>query len=116
MPHPQRVPLAQLPAFQINLNQKCCHPECIRQGPVLGLRWCLPEMREGPQPQNPPRALNRPSLLLYFFTSLFFYFFTSSSQISKTGKLSLESLPASSPIVFPGSLELQPQRHLKNPS
>src|SRR5258705_4339086 len=26
-----------------------CHSECIRQGPVLGLRCCLPEMREEPQ-------------------------------------------------------------------
>ncbi len=28
---------------------KPCHPERIRQGPLFGLRWCLPEMREGPQ-------------------------------------------------------------------
>ena len=29
--------------------KKTCHPEPIRQGPVCGLRWCSPEIGEGPQ-------------------------------------------------------------------
>ena len=31
---------------------KPCHSEDIRRGPVLGLRWCLPEMSEEPQPHR----------------------------------------------------------------
>jgi hypothetical protein len=31
------------------ITKRRCHPEAIRQGPVLGLRWFSPEIAEGPQ-------------------------------------------------------------------
>jgi len=61
--------------FPTHPNNNTCHSEGIRPGPVLGLRWFLPEMPEEPQRQmfrqNALRATltitNAPHLLPFLF-------------------------------------------------
>jgi hypothetical protein len=48
-PRPSRSGDLQVAKPSLSPKLETCHSEGIRLGPVLGLRWCLPEMPEESQ-------------------------------------------------------------------